>query len=726
MNDLLVVDDEPDWLALVKLFLGQMGEFRVDTRTSATDGLAALGQHQYDAVISDYEMPGMNGIEFLRAVRSGFGRIPFIVLTGKGREEVVIDALNNGADYYLQKGGDPRALFAELAHVVGRSIQLKNAGETLYEREQRYHDLQNANDLIQSVAPDGHFIYVNNRWLETLGYREQDVADLNVFDIVHPDSLPHCREIFQRLISGENVGIIEVVFKTSEGRRVFVEGMATCRMNGGAPQSTRGVYTDVTRRKVAEQKLAEAEEFNRRIVESCQECIKVLDLDGNLLSMNSYGQQQIGVTDITPYIGTSFLHFWQEVSPEKVSETLEAARQNRRGQFEALCTAVTGESKYWDVVITPICDARGIPERLLATSRDIDERKRAEEVLRRSERELKVLLDSLPTGVVIVDAATHLITDANATALALFDAPRGMVIGRHCHNYICPATEGDCPITDHGNTIDRSERIAVTAHGEEIPVLKSVAKMHLSGRECLVESFMDISDRKRAEEALMRANRQLNMMASITRHDILNKVTVLLGYIALLREQVSGPGVAQYLDILESTTNIIRSQIEFSRNYQEIGAQEPRWLLVSDLLPYLHLPPGVRMLTDLSGVEILADPLLEKVFFNLLDNSVRHGGSVTSIRVYSTGGPDDTKIVWEDNGTGIPDEEKERIFRRGYGKNTGFGLFLVREVLSITGMTITETGSSGTGARFEICVPPEKVRIRGPAAPSPSAGTGDR
>lgn len=90
------------------------------------------------------------------------------------------------------------------------------------------------------------------------------------------------------------------------------------------------------------------------------------------------------------------------------------------------------------------------------------------------------------------------------------------------------------------------------------------------------------------------------------------------------------------------------------------------------------------------------------------------------------GGPDDTKIVWEDNGTGIPDEEKEQIFHRGYGKNTGLCLFLVREILSITGMMITETGSFGTGARFEIRVPPEKVRIRGPAAPSPRAGMGDR
>ncbi len=373
-------------------------------------------------------------------------------------------------------------------------------------------------------------------------------------------------------------------------------------------------------------------------------------------------------------------------------------------------------------MITPICDAQGVPERLLATSREITERKQADEAIRRSERELTMLVASLPTGVVIVDAETHRIIDANPAALALFNAPRDAVIGKHCHNYICPAAEGNCPITDQGNTIDKSERTLLTADGEEITVLKSVAKVHLSGRVCLIESFVDISDRKCAEEALTRANRQLTMMTSITRHDILNRVMVLLGHINLLQADIDDPGIAFSLDRMESTARMIQSQIEFSSIYQEIGAHEPRWLPASDLLPYSSLPPGVGMHADLSGIEIFADPLLEKVFFNLLDNSVRHGRRVTDIRVYSLREPDDMRIIWEDNGIGIPEEEKEWIFNRGHGKNTGLGLFLVREILSITGMTITETGSFGSGARFEIRVPPGEMRIRAPAAAPVSRG----
>ena len=102
--------------------------------------------------------------------------------------------------------------------------------------------------------------------------------------------------------------------------------------------------------------------------------------------------------------------------------------------------------------------------------------------------------------------------------------------------------------------------------------------------------------------------------------------------------------------------------------------------------------------------------MLEKVFFNLLDNAVRHGERVTQIRVSSRPSGEDLVIVWEDNGVGIPADHKERIFERGFGKHTGLGMFLVKEILSLTGIKVTETGEPGKGARFEILVPEGKFR----------------
>jgi signal transduction histidine kinase len=120
------------------------------------------------------------------------------------------------------------------------------------------------------------------------------------------------------------------------------------------------------------------------------------------------------------------------------------------------------------------------------------------------------------------------------------------------------------------------------------------------------------------------------------------------------------------------------------------------------------------MKTGVEGISVFADPMMEKVLFNLLDNSVRHGGRVTGISVTSRESGGDLILIWEDNGIGIPDEHKERIFERKFGKNTGLGMFLIREILSLTGITIRETGVPGKGARFEILVPKGAFKTGGP------------
>jgi PAS domain S-box-containing protein len=221
----------------------------------------------------------------------------------------------------------------------------------------------------------------------------------------------------------------------------------------------------------------------------------------------------------------------------------------------------------------------------------------------------------------------------------------------------------------------------------------------------------DITKRKRAEEALRMANRQLHLLTGITRHDILNNISVILGFLKITEKKFKDPVLFELLGKMESATKAIRSQIEFTRLYQDLGTHEPQWIDLDAVMPRSHIPSTLTLDADVPGVEVFADPMLEKVFFNLLDNSIRHGERVTNIRLSSYRVGEDLVILWEDNGIGIDEKEKERIFERGFGKNTGLGMFLVREILSLTGITIKETGVPGTGARFEIHVPNGKYRI---------------
>jgi PAS domain S-box-containing protein len=135
MIHVLVVDDEPVLATLAQRFL-ERENFCTDSANSADEAMEKISHYPYDAIVSDYQMPGKDGIEFLKTVRASSACIPFILFTGRGREEVAIQALNEGADFYLQKGGDPKSQFAELAHMVRRAVERRNAAAAIEERNE--------------------------------------------------------------------------------------------------------------------------------------------------------------------------------------------------------------------------------------------------------------------------------------------------------------------------------------------------------------------------------------------------------------------------------------------------------------------------------------------------------------------------------------------------------------------------------------------------------------
>ena len=133
---------------------------------------------------------------------------------------------------------------------------------------------------------------------------------------------------------------------------------------------------------------------------------------------------------------------------------------------------------------------------------EVEARKRAEELARNSEEHLKTIWDSTQTGIIVIDPDRHIIVDANAAAVGMIGAPREQIVGKACQKFICPTEEGKCPITDLGHEVDNSERELQTAGGKRVPVLKSVISVILGGKRRLIESFVDLSERKAAEEAL--------------------------------------------------------------------------------------------------------------------------------------------------------------------------------------------------------------------------------
>jgi signal transduction histidine kinase len=204
-------------------------------------------------------------------------------------------------------------------------------------------------------------------------------------------------------------------------------------------------------------------------------------------------------------------------------------------------------------------------------------------------------------------------------------------------------------------------------------------------------------------------------MNTITRHDILNQLTAIFGFLDLARYQNDKPEVDEYIGKAQVSAQVIREQILFTKDYQQIGSDAARWQNVKDVVSKTLRGfdlPGVRVELSLNNLWIFADPLVEKVFYNLVENSQRHGGNLSVIRFFYLEQEEALLLVYENDGIVIPPEAKEKIFQREYFKNTGLGLYLIREILAITQIRIRETGVAGHGARFEMIIPREKYGIR--------------
>jgi signal transduction histidine kinase len=209
---------------------------------------------------------------------------------------------------------------------------------------------------------------------------------------------------------------------------------------------------------------------------------------------------------------------------------------------------------------------------------------------------------------------------------------------------------------------------------------------------------------------------KLQLVGSVTRHDVLNQMTAIMGYNELLGMMIEDPKLKVFLQKERQAIDKIRRQFQFAKDFQNIAVAPPNWQNIRSLTTRVSENfdlKGVRILAETGNLSILADPELDKVFHNLFENALRHGEKVSGITISFEDSGTEGLLLVENDGVGIPAEEKGKIFERGYGKGTGWGLFLAREILAVTGMTITETGDPENSTRFEILLPAGSFRRNG-------------
>jgi len=733
MYNVLYVDDEPVLLEIVKIFLEKTKEFTIDVTTSVSDAVKSEKLKSYDAIISDYQMPGMDGISFLKHVHTEFGDIPFIIFTGKGKEEVVIAALNNGADFYITKGTDPRFQFDELANNIKKAVKRRQIREGYKNAAQRLSDLVNfLPDATFAIDLEGKVIAWNKAMEEMTGVKNTSIMgegdriyalpfygkkqDLLIDLVLHEKK--EIQENYPSIIRQDNKLIAEKEFpRLNNGKGACLWFIASPLYDAtGNITGAIQVIRDITENKRAEQSLKESEEQYRSLFESSQDAILLLE-NTRIKKCNSQAVVLFGCTKLKEIVGRSIIDFSPIMQPDKVGseqkgqEKISAALGDSTQVFDWLFTRLDGNPIHAEVTLNRV--VIGGKTLLQAIVRDVSVRKRAEDALKKSERTYRTVVEDqtelisrfLPDGTQLF---------VNEAYCQYFKKSREDLIGKKFFPRI-PA-EDHHQVREHFASLNKENPSAINTHRVIMPD-GSIHWQRWSDRALfdkkgsLVEYQsvgQDITEQKRAEDALALACQKMNLLSSITRHDILNQLTVLSGYLALSEEFASDEKLLGFIKKEATATERINQQITFTKHYQDIGVQAPQWQNVHDTVA------GAATLLDLSSVdvqipfstiEIYADPLLGKVFYNLLENAVRHGHNTSEVRFSFHDNGDTLTISCEDNGGGIDKETKKHLFKRGYGKNTGFGLFLIREILSITGITIDENGEPGKGARFEITVP---------------------
>jgi PAS domain S-box-containing protein len=757
----LVVDDEPAMATVTKLYLEERNGFTCDICTSAPEALCKLESSPFDIIVSDYQMPGMDGIAFLKAVRTRTEYIPFILFTGRSREDVVIEALNNGADFYLQKGADPEAQFAELAHKIHHAVEQRRSEEALSESESLQRIiLENVAENVVFQDAECRIIWANRAAHYSAGCLGEEITGRYCYEVWQNRSQPceNC-SVLMAIHTGEpHAGLTH----TPGGGEWIVQGTPVRDAKGDIIGAVKTAL-EVTALKAIEYERMRSKEQLDLAVEAANLAVwdwypakNVMHYNDTYATMLGYAPEELELRDGT------LAHL---VHPDDLPATIRAIREHFKGntpsakaEFRMRCSDGTwkwiyacGKVVEWDEDKNPVrmagvhqdttkikeleaqiiagrdlafgiagasspeeafslcvsfamdvsgmdcgglylCDDESGEVRLVHTvglsdefvKKDVGKRRKLEKI-----REVLMGGPQYPELTDLDDYHRQLFDEEGIRAVAVLPVLfEGRPIG--CIN-IASHTKDAVPDTC---------RNALEAMNAEI----GSAIARIQAQEALMKS----------NEALKSANHALNLLSSVTRHDILNQVTALKAYLILLEEETpESPSTRDFCRRMEAITDTIRRQITFTGDYQHMGEKDPEWQHVNRAMKRAAVSAvmnGVHLEVATGPLEVFADPMLEKAFFNILENAVSHGQCVSRIGVGFHEENGHALLIVEDDGVGIPVDMKQHIFEKGVGTNTGYGLFLVREILEITGMTIREIGEEGKGARFEIRIPEGRWR----------------
>ena len=428
------------------------------------------------------------------------------LLSGRVWRGEIVNRRKDGTFYDEELTITPvRQVSGEMTHFVaiGQDISARKQAEEA--RAQLAAIVESSNDAIEGITPQGTIVSWNRAAEILYGYRPEEIVGKHVSILAPPDLCDEVSRMVGQVERGERITNFETVRMSKDGRRFAVSlSMAPIRNGRGEVVGSSAIARDITDRLKAEEALRQSEEKYRSIVLNIPDVVWTVDSLGRIVFISPNIERLSGYTvEEVLEGGLDLLFATMHPNDVRVIEsTLSAAFRDPHpceGEYRGRC-----KDGSWIWVRGRAIGAHekdGV-QYLQGLLSDITERKHAEQALQESQSRLQAIVDSVQTGIVMIDLETRRIVDVNPVALKLIGAPRGQVVGAECHKFICPAERGCCPVSDLGQTVENSEGLLLSVSGERRAIIKTVVPVVTGGRKHLLESFVDITERKRAEEEL--------------------------------------------------------------------------------------------------------------------------------------------------------------------------------------------------------------------------------
>jgi PAS domain S-box-containing protein len=704
----LHVDDRPDFSELTATALEREDErLTVETATSASEGLDRLTDAT-DCVVSDYEMPDRNGIDFLEAVRDRYPDLPFVLFTGKGSEEVASEAISAGVTDYLEKGGG-LSQFTVLANRIANAVEQYRSKGALEASERRLSLFFEQSPLgVVEWNESFEVVRVNDAATEILGYDEVDLIGASWKRIVPESEREAVGATVDALL--EDRGGYRSVNENvrPDGERIVCEWHNwAVTDDGGDVVAIFSQFQEVTDRVERERRLERTTARLEALFENSPDMINVHDLDGNVIEPNPRLCEKTGY-DAAELAEMKVWDLDESIDPDEVRGVWERMTPGDRRRLDGVYRRADGSTFPVEVHVQRI-EMAG-QDRFVVVSRDVSRRTERERDLKATKERLDTIVSNVPVVLFALDA-DGVFTLSEGRGLAALGLEPGEMVGRSALDLYA----------DYPAVTDRIER---ALDGEEVDAVLEiddrwfeVAYQPVVGADGDVSRVIgvatDVTERRRREREIERQNDRLEAFVGVVSHDLRSPLNVAAGRLELARERHDDDCLDEAARALDRMDRLIDDLLRLARDGER--AVEVEAVSLADAVgeSWRDVAAADAELVVETVRTIRADRRrLRHLLVNLLQNAVEHGRDSTD-RSSKDGAPTVTVgdlpggagFYVADDGPGIPAAERERVFRDGYSttaEGTGFGLAIVETVAETHGWEVEVGESASGGARFEL------------------------